>query len=107
MQMIANLAKKHNHNPKDNKLYWALQKGMPEDKVMEAAELWLTNEPDKWSEAVNLIFQYTSHYGNQYRNILRSMQQGMVIYLAKKMDRPTDSAMGKRNTVIRRTQTEV
>lgn len=69
--MIQTLAQKHNHAVEDNKLYWAWQKGMPLEIIKAAAELWLTDDPEKWSEANNLIFQHTSHFGSQRANLVR------------------------------------
>lgn len=62
-EMIQTLAQRHNHAVEDNKLYRAWEKGMPLEAVEVAAKLWVTDDPEKWSEANNLVFQYTSPFG--------------------------------------------
>ena len=104
MEMIQMLAERNNHTLEEHRLYWALEKGMPEEKVKQAAELWLSENPEDWSEAHNMVFQYTSYLGRHYHNTVRPMKQGTVIYLAPKMDRKTMPHLGEHHKRNRKTK---
>lgn len=107
MEMIQTLAERSNCTLEEHKLYMALEKGMPEEEVKQAAELWLSKDSDKWSEANNMIFQCTSPHGRHYRNTLSPIPQKAVIYLAPKMDRKANAPLGKRRKIVRKTKMEV
>lgn len=102
MQMIMKLVEPLGNKPEGHKLYWALQKGMPEDKVREAAELWLNGNG---SEANNMVFQYTSPYGRRYHNSLLPQNHKGVIYLAR-LDKKAMPTMGISDKHNRQTRME-